>query len=108
VGPHVDEVGRRSINGGSCWRHEKIKATSLTSFMHARGWHPSSVFGPGVIGSVAALGAVAAGAAIFEAALIPGLLIGGAAAPGWISWDDLGSGIHIARTLSVSITRTGI
>jgi hypothetical protein len=57
------------------------KATSLTtSFMHARGWHPSSVSGPvGVIRSVATLGAVAAGAAIVEAALIPGLLIGGAA-----------------------------
>jgi len=50
-----------------------------TSFMHARGWFPSSFFGPGVVGSVAALGAVAAGAAIVEAALIPGLLIGGAA-----------------------------
>jgi len=47
--------------------------------MHARGWFPSSFFGPGVVGSVAALGAVAAGAAIVEAALIPGLLIGGAA-----------------------------
>jgi uncharacterized membrane protein len=54
--------------------------TSLTtSFMHARGWFPSSVFGPGVVGTVATLGAVAAGAAIVEAALIPGLLIGGAA-----------------------------
>jgi hypothetical protein len=31
-----------------------------------------------------------------------------AAAPGWISWADLGSGIYIARALSVSITRTGI
>jgi uncharacterized membrane protein len=47
--------------------------------MHARGWVPSSVFGPGVVGTVATLGAVAAGAAIVEAALIPGLLIGGAA-----------------------------
>ena len=47
--------------------------------MHARDWFPSSVLGPGVVGRVAALGAVAAGAAIFEAALIPGLLIGGAA-----------------------------
>jgi uncharacterized membrane protein len=47
--------------------------------MHARGWFPSSVFGRGVVGTVAALGAVAAGAAIVEAALIPGLLIGGAA-----------------------------
>jgi uncharacterized membrane protein len=47
--------------------------------MHARGWFPSSVFEPGVVGTVATLGAVAAGAAIVEAALIPGLLIGGAA-----------------------------
>ena len=54
--------------------------TSLTtSFMHARGWFPSSVFEPGVVGTVATLGAVAAGAAIVEAALIPGLLIGSAA-----------------------------
>ena len=47
-----------------------------TSSMHAA---PGSFFGPGVIGSVATLGAVAAGAAIVEAALIPGLLIGAAA-----------------------------
>ena len=47
--------------------------------MHARGWFPSSVFEPGVVGTVATLGAVAAGAAIVEAALIPGLLIGSAA-----------------------------
>jgi uncharacterized membrane protein len=47
--------------------------------MHAKGWYPSSVFGPGVVGKVATLGAVVAGAAIVEAALIPGLLIGGAA-----------------------------
>jgi uncharacterized membrane protein len=54
--------------------------TSLTtSFVHARGWFPGSVFGPGVVGTVATVGAVAAGAAIVEAALIPGLLIGGAA-----------------------------
>jgi hypothetical protein len=39
----------------------------------------SSVLGPGVVESVATLGVVAAGVAIFEAALIPGLLIGGAA-----------------------------
>jgi uncharacterized membrane protein len=39
----------------------------------------SSVLGPGVVASVATLGVVAAGVAIFEAALIPGLLIGGAA-----------------------------
>jgi len=62
-----------------------------TSFMQARGWFPSSVFGPGVVGRVAALGAVAAGAAIVEAALIPGLLIGGAAvlAPRLLSRDVL-------------------
>jgi uncharacterized membrane protein len=51
-----------------------------TSFLHARGWFPSSIFGPGVVDSVATLGVVAAGVAIVEAALIPGLLIGGAAA----------------------------
>jgi len=69
--------------------------------MHARGWHPSSVFGPGVIGSVAALGAVAAGAAIFEAALVPGLLIGGAAvlAPRLLPRDMLsGLGDRLRRT----------
>jgi uncharacterized membrane protein len=47
--------------------------------MHAKGWSPGSILGPGAVGKVATLGAVAAGAAIFEAALIPGLLIGGAA-----------------------------
>jgi uncharacterized membrane protein len=46
-------------------------------FMRARGH--SSVVGPGIIGTVAALGTVAAGVAIVEAALIPGLLIGAAA-----------------------------
>ena len=30
-----------------------------------------------------------------------------AAAPAWISWTDLGSGTHIARALSASITRAG-
>ncbi len=50
-----------------------------TSFTQARGWFPGSISGPGVVGTVATLGAVAAGAAIIEAALIPGLLIGGAA-----------------------------
>jgi len=49
------------------------------SFTPARNWLPRPVFEPGVVGSVATLGAVAAGAAIVEAALIPGLLIGGAA-----------------------------
>jgi uncharacterized membrane protein len=47
--------------------------------MRATGSNPSSVFAPGVIGSVATLGAVVVGAAIVEAALIPGLLIGAAA-----------------------------
>jgi uncharacterized membrane protein len=66
--------------------------TSLTtSFMHARGWLPGSLFGRDVLGTVAALGAVAAGAAIVEAALIPGLLIGGAAvlAPRLLRRDTL-------------------
>ena len=45
--------------------------------MHASA--SGSFFGPGVVGGVATLGAVAAGAAIVEAALIPGLLIGAAA-----------------------------
>ena len=31
-----------------------------------------------------------------------------AAAPGGISWADLGSGTRVARALSVSITRAGI
>jgi uncharacterized membrane protein len=63
-----------------------------TSFLHARSWFPSSVFGSGVVGTVATLGAVAAGAAIVEAALIPGLLIGGAAvlAPRLLPRDMLG------------------
>jgi len=47
--------------------------------MHARDWFPGSFFAPSVAGKVVTLGAVAAGAAIVEAALIPGLLIGGAA-----------------------------
>src|SRR6266851_5635641 len=37
-----------------------------------------------------------------------GTVITAAAAPGWISWADLGSGTHTARTLSASITRAGI
>ena len=49
------------------------------SFTQASAWFPGSVFGAGVVGRVATLAAVAAGAAIVEAALIPGLLIGGAA-----------------------------
>ncbi len=69
--------------------------------MHARGWFPSSVFGPRVVGTVATLGAVAAGAAIVEAALIPGLLIGGAAvlAPRLLRRDMLsGLGDRLRRT----------
>jgi uncharacterized membrane protein len=69
--------------------------------MHARGWLPSSVFGPGVVGNVATLGAVAAGAAILEAALIPGLLIGGAAllVPRLLPRDMLsGLGDRLRRT----------
>jgi uncharacterized membrane protein len=47
--------------------------------MRAGDWFPSSVLGPGVVGKATTLGAVAAGVAIVEAALIPGLLIGAAA-----------------------------
>ncbi len=47
--------------------------------MQERGLLPGSVFGPGVVGTAATLGAVAAGAAIIETALIPGILIGAAA-----------------------------
>jgi uncharacterized membrane protein len=47
--------------------------------MRTSGRSTRPVFGPGVVGTVATLGAVAAGAAIVETALIPGLLIGGAA-----------------------------
>ena len=39
---------------------------------------------------------------------IEGTVITAAAAPGWISWADLGSGTHTARALSASITRAGI
>jgi uncharacterized membrane protein len=49
------------------------------SFMHATDWLPRPALQPGLVGAAATLGVVAAGAAIFEAALIPGLLIGGAA-----------------------------
>ena len=73
-----------------------------TSFMHARGWFPGSVFRPDVVGRVATLGAVVAGAAIVEAALIPGLLIGGAAmlAPRLIPRDMLnGLGDRLRRTV---------
>jgi uncharacterized membrane protein len=69
--------------------------------MYATGWLPKSVFGPGVVGSVATLGAVAAGAALVEAALVPGLLIGGAAllAPRLLPRDMLrGLGDRLRRT----------
>ena len=62
---------------------------------------PGSVFGPGVVGRVATLGAVVAGAAIVEAALIPGLLIGAAAvlAPRLLPRDMLsGLGDRLRRT----------
>jgi uncharacterized membrane protein len=69
--------------------------------MHARGWLPSSIFGPGVVGAVATLGVVAAGAVIVEAALLPGLLIGGAAvlAPRLLPRDMLsGLGNRLRRS----------
>jgi len=69
--------------------------------MPPRSWFPGSVFGPGIVGKVATLGAVAAGAAIVEAALIPGLLIGGAAvlAPRLLRGDiSSGSGHRRRRT----------
>jgi uncharacterized membrane protein len=71
------------------------------SFMHGGGW--SSVFGPRVVGTVAAVGVVAAGAAIVEAALVPGLLIGGAAvlAPRLLPRDMLSAlGDRLRRTAS--------
>src|ERR1700687_5479087 len=37
-----------------------------------------------------------------------GTVIAAAAAPGWISWTDPGSGTHTAQALSASITRAGI
>jgi uncharacterized membrane protein len=69
--------------------------------MNTSGWLPRSVFGSGVVGTVATVGAVAAGAAIVEAALIPGLLIGGAAvlAPRLLRRDVLdGLGDRLWRT----------
>jgi uncharacterized membrane protein len=75
-----------------------------TSFMHARGWFPGSVVRPGVVGTVATLGAVVAGAAVVEAALIPGLLIGGAAvvlAPRLLPRDMLsGLGHRLRRAVA--------
>ena len=50
-----------------------------TSSADARGWFPNSVSKQDIVGRVALLGAVVAGAAIVETALVPGLLIGGAA-----------------------------
>jgi uncharacterized membrane protein len=73
--------------------------------MHVKRWFPGSVFGPSFVGTVATLGAtlgaVAAGAAIVEAALVPGLLIGGAAvlAPRLLRRDMLsGWGDRLRRT----------
>jgi len=43
-----------------------------------------------------------------HAQAIEGTVITAAAAPGWISWANLGSGAHTARALSASITRAGI
>jgi uncharacterized membrane protein len=62
------------------------------SFIHASGQFSSSIFGSRVVGTVATLGAVAAGAAIVEVALVPGLLIGAAAvlAPRLLPRDMLG------------------
>jgi uncharacterized membrane protein len=80
-----------------------------TSFTHTRGWYLSSVFGPGIVGGVATLGAVVAGAAIVEVALIPGLLIGGAAvlAPRLLPLDILSSlgGRHKLRRTAPSPVR---
>jgi hypothetical protein len=46
--------------------------------------------------------------AISASQAIEGTVITAAAAPGWISWANLGSGTHAARALSASITRAGI
>ena len=76
-----------------------------TSFTHARGWYPISVSGPGVIGGVATFAVVAAGAAIVEAALIPGLLIGAGAvlAPCLLPRDTLsGLGDRLRRAVPSS------
>jgi hypothetical protein len=57
------------------------EATSLaTSFLHTRSSFPTPAFRPSVIAKIASLGAVVAGAAIIESALIPWILIGGATA----------------------------
>jgi hypothetical protein len=47
-------------------------------------------------------------APIFMAAFRLAALRATAAAPGWISWVDLGPGTQTARALSASITRAGI
>jgi uncharacterized membrane protein len=62
-----------------------------------------SNFGSGVFGAVATLGAVAVGAAILEAALVPGILIGGAAvlAPRLLPRDGLsGLGSRLRRAVT--------
>jgi uncharacterized membrane protein len=90
-------VARRDRIGG--------EAALATSFMQATSWFPRSAFRPGVVGAAATLGAVAAGAAIIEAALIPGLLIGGAAvlAPRLLRRDML-SGLWDRRRATPSPT----
>jgi uncharacterized membrane protein len=91
----------RDIEDGAATDRDDGEASLMTSFVQARGWIPSSVFTPNVIGKAAAFGAVAVGAAIVEAALIPGLLIGGAAAlaPGLLPRDTLGNlGKRLRRT----------
>lgn len=72
-----------------------------TSFTPAKNWLPDFGFGPGVAGKAAAFGVLAAGAALIEVSLIPGLLIGGAAvlAPRLLPRDALrGLGDRLRRT----------
>ena len=79
----------------------------MNASMDPRGWFPISVFGSGIVGQVATLGAVAAGAAILEAALIPGVLIGAAAvlAPRLLPRDMLsGLGDRLRRTAPSLVT----
>ncbi len=93
-----------SFDGGTLAPLCRLRATATgrnsltTSFTRARGWLPG--FGPGVVGTVATFGAVAAGVAIIEAALVPGLLIGGAAvlAPRLLPRDLMSSLRGLRRT----------
>ncbi len=76
-----------------------------TSFGRLRSGFPSLAFGPGVAGTVATIGAVAAAAAIVEAAIVPGLLIGGAAvlAPRLLRRDLFGGfGERFLRTAPIA------